>query len=222
MLVINPLPPQIDPDRLKLLASAEPATIGHFLHTGFMDPAIRGFSRDVRIAGTAVPIRVPGVDGTMVHYALGQVRPGDVLVMDRCGDMRHAAFGGAVAYAARVAGVAGVIVDGMVTDLGELRAYGVPVWARGPSPVTTKRLYQAGEFCVPISCGGVPVRPGDAILADENGVLVLAPEAIEAAANRAIALQTAEKTTLKRLDAGEKLPDITGASQPIRDKMANS
>jgi regulator of RNase E activity RraA len=87
--------------------------------------------------------------------------------------------------------------------------------------VTTKRLYQAGEFCVPISCGGVPVRPGDAILADENGILVLAPDAIEAAANRAIALQTAEKTTLKRLDAGEKLPDITGASQPIRDKMAN-
>lgn len=222
MLVINPLPPQIDPTLLKLLASAEPATIGHFLHTGFMDPAIRGFSRDVRIAGTAVPIRVPGVDGTMVHYALGQVRPGDVLVMDRCGDMRHAAFGGAVAYAARVAGVAGVIVDGVVTDLGELRQYAVPVWARGPSAVTTKRLYQAGEFCVPVSCGGVPVRPGDAILADENGVLVLAPDAIEAAANRAIALQTAEKTTLKRLDAGEKLPDITGASQGIRDKMANS
>ena len=222
MLVINPLPPQINPTLLKLLASAEPATIGHFLHTGFMDPAIRGFSRDARIAGTAVPIRVPGVDGTMVHYALGQVRPGDVLVMDRCGDMRHAAFGGAVAYAARVAGVAGVIVDGVVTDLGELRQYGVPVWARGPSAVTTKRLYQAGEFCVSVSCGGVPVRPGDAILADENGVLVLAPDAIEAAANRAIALQTAEKTTLRRLDAGEKLPDITGASQGIRDKMANS
>jgi regulator of RNase E activity RraA len=142
--------------------------------------------------------------------------------MDRCGDMRHAAFGGAVAYAARVAGVAGVIVDGVVTDLGELRQYGVPVWARGPSPVTTKRLYQAGEFCVPISCGGVPVKPGDAVLADENGVLVLAPDAIEAAANRAIALQTAEKTTLERLDAGEKLPDITGASQPIRDKMAHA
>lgn len=222
MLVLNPLPPQINPALLDLLTSAEPATIGHFLHTGFMDPAIRGLSRDIRIAGTAVPIRVPGMDGTMVHYALGQVRPGDVLVMDRCGDMRHAALGGAVAYAARVAGIAGIIVDGVVTDLGELRQYGVPVWARGPSAVTTKRLYQAGEFCVPISCGGVPVKPGDAILADENGVLVLAPDAIEAAANRAIALQTAEKATLKRLDAGEKLPDITGASQAIRDKMAKA
>jgi 4-hydroxy-4-methyl-2-oxoglutarate aldolase len=173
----------------------------------------------VRIAGTAVPIRVPGFDGTIIHYALGQVRPGDILVMDRCGDMRHAAFGGAACYAARCAGVAGIIVDGMVTDLGELRQYGVPVWARGPSAVTTKRLYQAGEFCVTISCGGVAVRPGDAILADENGVLVLPPDEIEAAANRAIGLQTAEKTTLARLTAGEKLPDITGVTAMLKEKM---
>src|SRR5262245_10081489 len=182
MLVINELPPQIDRRLLELLAKAEPATIGPVLHAGLMDPATRGLSQDVRIAGTAVPIRVPGFDGTIVHYALGELRPGDVLVMDRCGDMKHAALGGAVAYAARVAGVAGIVVDGVVTDLGELRQYGVPVWARGPSPVTTKRLYQAGEFCVPIACGGVSVQPGDAILADENGVLVLAPGEIEAAA----------------------------------------
>ena len=55
MLVINELPPQIDRQLLDLLAKAEPATIGHFLHTGFMDPAIRGFAQDVRVAGTAVP-----------------------------------------------------------------------------------------------------------------------------------------------------------------------
>jgi 4-hydroxy-4-methyl-2-oxoglutarate aldolase len=219
MFVINPLPPQVDRALLDLLAKAEPATIGHFLHTGFVDPAIRGLFPDLRIAGTAVPIRAPAFDGTIIHYALGQVRPGDVLVIDRCGDMRHAAVGGGVAYAARKAGVAGIIVDGMITDLGELRQYQLPVWGRGPSAVTTKRVGQAGEFCVTVNCGGVPVRPGDAILADENGVLVLAPEQIEAAASRAIAMQTAEKTTLARLDAGEKLPDITGASAMIRDKL---
>jgi 4-hydroxy-4-methyl-2-oxoglutarate aldolase len=107
----------------------------------------------------------------------------------------------------------------MVTDLGELRQYGVPVWARGSSPVTTKRVYQAGEFCVAVACGGVPVRPGDAILADENGILVLAPDEIEAAANRAIALQAAEKATLARLDAGEKLPDITGVTAMLKERM---
>ena len=219
MFVINPLPVPVDRGLLDLLAKAEPATIGHFLHTGFVDPAIRGLFPDVRIAGTAVPIRAPGFDGTIIHYALGQVRPGDVLVIDRCGDMRHAALGGAVAYAARKAGVAGIIVDGMITDLGELRQYRLPVWGRGASAVTTKRVGQAGEFCVTVNCGGVPVRPGDAILADENGIVLLAPDQIGAVASRAIAMQTAEKTTLARLDAGEKLPDITGASAIIRDKL---
>jgi len=222
MFVVNPLPPQIDRALVELLVKAEPATIGHFLHTGFVDPAVRGFFPDVRVAGTAVPIRVPGMDGTIVHYAIGQLRPGDVLVMDRCGDMRHASVGGAVAYAARKAGCAGIVVDGMVTDIGELRQYGVPVWARGLSPVTTKRLGAAGEFCVNVSCGGVSVRPGDVILADENGVLVMAPDQAEAAARRAIGMQEAEKTTLKRIDAGEKLPDITGASAMIREKMVKA
>ena len=216
MLLINELPPQIDRRLLDLLAKAEPATIGHFLHTGFMDPAIRGLSQDVRVAGTAVPIRVPGMDGTIVHYALGQLRPGDVLVMDRCGDMKHAALGGAVAYAARVAGVAGIIVDGMVTDLGELRQYGVPVWARGPSPVTTKRLYQAGEFCVTISCGGVAVNPGDIIVGDRDGVVVVPREDAERVADLADAHLAGELERLKAVEAGGSVTEVFGLEAKLR------
>src|SRR5437016_9617100 len=87
-----------------------------------MDPAIRAMQPDVRIGGPAVTVRAPGVDGTIVGYALGQVRPGDVLVIDRCGDHRHAAFGGLVAYACKVAKIAGVIIDGVATDIGEVRS----------------------------------------------------------------------------------------------------
>ncbi len=219
MYELNPVPPQIDKDRLALLARAEPATIGHFLHTGFMDPGVRALQQDVRIAGTAVTVRVPGPDSSLVHYALGKLRPGDILVLDRCGDMKHAVTGGAVIYAARAAGVAGIIVDGVVTDAGELRRYGVPVWCRGISPITGKMLALGGGFCVPVSCGGVAVNPGDAIVADECGVLVLRPGDIEAAANRAIAMQEEEKTTLRRLDAGEKMPDISGVTELINAKL---
>lgn len=222
MFVLNPIPPQVDRKLLDIVVQAEPATIGHFLHMGFMDPDIRGIMPDRRIAGTAVTVRVPGVDGTIIHYALGQVRPGDVLVMERCGDNRHASVGGAVAYAAMRAGLAGIVTEGRYTDLGELRQYGVPVWGRGPSPVTSKRVGLGGEFCTTITCGGTTVRPGDIILADENGVLVLPPDQAQAIAERAIGMQNAEKTTLKRLDAGEKLPDITGASAMIREKMAKT
>ena len=80
-----------------------------------------------------------------------------------------------MAFAAREAGCVGIIIDGMATDIDELRDYGLPVWARGLSTVTGKRLFLHGEFGTPVSCGGVAVAPGDAILADENGVLVMPP-----------------------------------------------
>jgi len=219
MYELRPPPRQIDGALLDILRQAEPATIGHFLHTGFMEPGIRGLFPDIRIAGTAVTVLAPGPDATIVHYAIGQARPGDILVIDRCGDMKHACMGGAVAYAARKAGVAGIIVDGMVTDIGELRQYGVPVWARGLSPITVKLLGLGGGFGVPVSCGGVAVMPGAAIFADENGVLVLEPDQIEAAATRAIGMQNDEKRTLARLDAGEKYPDIIGSTAIIEKNV---
>lgn len=216
MYLLKPLPEPIARERLDLLVKAEPATIGHFLHTGFMDPAVHSISCPQRIAGTAITVRTPAADGAMVHYAIGQARPGDVIVIDRCGDQRHGTLGGAVAYSAKKAGVAGIIVDGVVTDLEELRRYGMPVWARGLSTITVKTLGMGGEFCIPVSCGGVAVSPGDAILADENGVLVLRPELLEFAANKAIGMQTAEKETLRRVDAGESYPDILGTSAVIK------
>ena len=221
MFTLNLLPPQIDEALLKLLRQAEPATIGHFLHSGFVDPAVRAYFTDMRIAGTAVTVSSPGPDAVIIHHALGQCRPGDVLVIDRCGDHKHACAGGAVAYAARRAGIIGIVVDGMVTDIGELRMYGVPVWARGLSTITQKKIGLGGGFCVPISCGGVAVRPGDAVFADENGVLILDPADIEWAATRAIALQQEEKKTLARIDAGEKIADIVGSTALIETALAS-
>jgi 4-hydroxy-4-methyl-2-oxoglutarate aldolase len=220
MFVVNQLPPPVEPALLHLLQRAEPATIGHFRHTGFMDPGIRGLLPDRRIAGTAVTIRCYGADTSIVHYALGQLRPGDVLVMDRAGDMRHAACGGGVAFAARAAGCIGIVIDGMATDIAELREYGIPVWARGLSAVTGKRQFAQGEFCVPVSCGGVAVEPGDAVLADENGVLVMKAHEIAEAAERAIGMQEAEKKTLARVAAGERMPDINGTNARIAEILA--
>ena len=219
MYVLNPLPTPVDADLLALLVQAEPAVIGHFRYTGFVSPAIRAHFQDRRVAGTAVTVRAPGMDGAMVHYAVGQARAGDILVIDRCGDKSIATIGGAVAYAARAAGVAGIIVDGLVTDLGELRQYGVPVWSRGTSAVTVKTLGLGGEFCVPVSCGGVAVTPGDAILADENGILVIPPADIRASVTRALQMVQDEKRTLARIDAGEKYPDIMGSTQVILEAI---
>ncbi len=216
MYVLNALPPQIDPTLLASLKEAEPATIGHIRHHGFMTPEIRlllpGYRR---IAGTAVTVRSYAADTSIVHYALGKLRPGDVLVIDRSGDTRHAVCGGGVAFSAKAAGCVAIIIDGPATDAQELREYDMPVWARGLSAVTGKPQYAFGEFCTTVSCGGVSVSPGDAVLADENGVLVLKPGDIAAAAARAVAMQQEEKAMLARVAKGEKLPDINGATARI-------
>jgi 4-hydroxy-4-methyl-2-oxoglutarate aldolase len=85
--------------------------------------------------------------------------------------------------------------------------------------VTGKAQFTFGEFCTTVSCGGVAVEPGDAVLADENGVLVLKPGEIAEAAARAVGMQNAEKESLKRVAAGERLPDINGTNARIAEIM---
>ncbi|MSP02771.1 MAG: RraA family protein [Acetobacteraceae bacterium] len=216
MYVLNDLPPQIDPALIAALLEAEPATIGHIRHHGFMTPEIRlllpGYRR---VAGTAVTVRSYAADTSIIHYALGKLRPGDFLVIDRSGDRRHAVCGGGVAFSAKTAGCVGIVIDGPATDVQELREYDMPVWATGLSTVTGKAQFEFGEFCTTVSCGGVSVEPGDAILADENGVLVMKPSEIAQAAAIAVGMQRAEKATLARVAKGEKLSDINGTTARI-------
>jgi regulator of RNase E activity RraA len=82
-----------------------------------------------------------------------------------------------------------------------------------------KTLGLGGEFCGPVSCGGVGVNPGDAILADENGILVLPASDIVESVKRALQMMKDEKRTLARIDAGEKYPDIMGSTQVILDAI---
>ncbi len=215
MFVINAMPAQLAPAMLGRLAEVETATVGHFRHCGFMDPDLRAVLPDRRVAGTAVTLRIPGPDSALLHHALGLVRPGDFLVIDRAGDARHACWGGVVTYAAKKAGVVGAAIDGMATDLAEVRRRDMPLWCRGPSPITTKLLALGGALNVPVSCGGVVVEPGDAVLADESGVLVLKPAEVDTVAERALGMQQRELQILERIDAGEPLGTISGATARI-------
>lgn len=215
MFRIGPMPPQLDPSLVDLLRGVETATVGHFLHSGFVDPDIRAVLTNARIVGTAVTVRLPHTDNTIMHHALGLARPGDFLVIDRCGDRRHACWGGVITHAAKIAGVVGGVLDGPGTDFSEVRALDMPLWCRGPSPITCKKLGLEGAMNIPVTVGGVVVEPGDAVLADESGVLVLKPNDVERVARKALAMQENELKLLQRLRDGEKLPAITGATALI-------
>lgn len=220
MFELHAMPKPVAPGLLARLTEVETATVGHFFHGQFLDPALRAVLPDARVAGTAVTIAIPGADSTLLHHALGLVRPGDFLVIDRMGDARHACWGGVVTYAAKLAGVVGAVVDGMATDLVEVRQHRMPLWCRGPSPITTKQLALGGTLNAPVSCGGVTVHPGDAVLADESGVLILRPDQIEAVIAEALARQAREPQTKAKLDAGQKLGAISGASAKVEAALA--
>lgn len=221
MFTLNDMPAPLPAAKLEKLRKVETATVGHFRHWGFLDPDLRALLPDVRVAGTAVTLRIPGPDSTLLHHLMGMVRPGDFLIIDRAGDRRHACWGGVITHTAAKRGVVGAAIDGMATDVAEFRRHRLPVWCRGPSPITTKLLAMGGELNVPVSCGGVAVAPGDAVLADECGVLILKPEEIDAVADRALEMQEREETLLKRIDDGESLPEISGATAKITAAMAD-
>lgn len=219
-LRIGPMPAVVSQEVIDALQQIETASVGHLRHTGFMRGDIQAVRPDQPArAGVAVTLAIPAMCSTLLHYALSHVRPGDMLVIDRLGDDRHACLGGAVARAARMAGVAGVIIDGPCTDAAEILAEGLPVWCRGVSPVTTRQLDLGGTFNRPIACGGVPVLPGDIVLGDASGVVVLpADEAADIAAI-CLAREGRVTRTMERLLAGEKLGDITRAVDKINARL---
>ncbi|MCK6453170.1 MAG: RraA family protein [Alphaproteobacteria bacterium] len=217
--VINAMPPQVPARVVEKLSRVETATVGHTRHWGFMDRGIQGVLPGRRAAGTAVTVQIPGQDSAMLHHALGLLRPGDVLVVDRMGDDRHACLGGGVALAAKLAGAVAAVVDGPCTDFSEIRLHDFPVWCRGPSPITTRVYAIGGSLNAVIGCGGVTVNPGDAVVLDESGVLVLPPGEAEDVADAALARQEREKDLWAKLRAGAKIGDLSGATAKIKAAM---
>src|ERR671916_269055 len=172
--MIHPMPEALPAELRAALAAVSFPTIGHFLEAGFVDPDIRAMVTPVKIVGRAVTVRITAPDSVLVHKATELIEPGDALVIDIGGDTRHAPVGEMVALAARERGGVAIVLDGVCTDIVEIRAMGLPVFARGTSVLTTKlHGLKTGAVNGPVACGGVVVRPGDVVLADDNGVLIL-------------------------------------------------
>ncbi len=222
MFIVNAMPTQIDESLLERMRRVETATIGHFLHSGFLGRGIAAVLPEKRVAGTAVTVRLPHADSTILHYLTKLVRPGDFVFIDRCGDDRHACWGGVVTHAMNNAGIAGAAIDGPATDFSEIRKVEMPMWCRGPSPITTKILGLEGAINVPITVGGQSVMPGDAVIADESGVVVLTPDSAAWATDKALTMQDAEVNLLARLKQGEHLPDISGATRLVEEDQSSN
>ena len=138
----------------------------------FMDMGIREMWPQIpRIAGPAYTVSCPPGDNLMLHTAIYRAEPGAVIVV-QAGDADYAVSGGNVCATAQQRGIAGLIVDGAIRDVAEVRESQFAVFARGTSPVPGKKK-ALGTLNQPILCGGVRVHPGDMVVADEEGIAVI-------------------------------------------------
>jgi len=137
-----------------------------------MDSRIKGLSQGMKVVGPALTVKVPPSDNLMIHKALTLVKPGDVLVIDGGGDHAWALLGFLMVSTAIKLGLAGMVVDGCIRDAAEIRSSGFPVFAAGINPNGPMKN-GPGEINFPIQCGGQLIHPGDMIVADDDGVVVV-------------------------------------------------
>ena len=161
-----------------------------------------------RIAGPAFTVRTARHDNLMLHAAIYRAEPGDVIVVE-AGDDAMAVAGGNVCAIAQKRGVAGFVIDGVIRDIGESRDKNFPLFARGRSPIPGSKE-GPGEINHPIRCGGVVVHPGDVVIADDEGIVVvplakaeevLKKAQVKADADSKTSLEGWEKNHRSKIDA---------------------
>lgn len=139
---------------------------------GIVDPAIHPVWTGARLAGSAFTVWTRSGDNVVIHQALDIASPGDVLAINGGGDVSRALFGELMGVRAKVRGLEGLAIDGAVRDAADLGALELPVFARGTSPAGPYKN-GPGRLLVPIALGGVAVRPGDVIVGDGDGLVVV-------------------------------------------------
>lgn len=206
---------------------ADPALIGQLARfgvatvheaqgrTGLLAPSLRPIFPGAKAAGSALTVLAHPGDNLMMHAAAALCRPGDIIVVALSAENSDAMLGDLLATSFRAHGGVGVVIDAGCRDVGELRHMNFPVWSKTVSARGTVKA-TLGAVGVPVVCAGQWVRPGDAVLADDDGVVVVPPENLAAVIGASRQREEKETRVRERLAAGELGLDIYG----LREKLA--
>jgi len=205
-----------DAELVKTLGGLGVATVHEAqARTGLMRPYMRPIYPTAKAAGPAITISCHPGDNLMIHAAIEFCREGDVLVVSTTSESTDGMFGELLAESARAHGVVGLVIDAGVRDVRDLTEMQFPAWSKAVSAQGTVKA-TAGFVNVPIICAGSTVRPGDVIVADADGVVVVKRETAEEVARLAGERFAKEQKSRERLKAGELGVDFYG----LRAKLA--
>lgn len=177
----------------------------------YMKPLYPG----MKLCGPALTVAVPPGDNLMIHYAMTLARPGDVLVVDANGFTEAGPWGDIMTTAAMVRGIAGLVIDGCVRDAETIRQMGFAVFARGANMKGTTKILP-GDVNVPITCASVPVSPGDILVGDDDGVVVVPRDEAASVLERAAKREADEEEKRRELKAGKTTVELLGVEDLLK------
>ena len=210
-----------DPEVVRELGELGVATVHEAQgRTGLMKPYMRPIYPSARAAGTAVTISSQPGDNLMIHAAMEVCQRGDILVVTTTSESTDGMFGELLGVSCEAHGVVGLITDAGVRDTAELTAMDFPVWARAISAQGTVKS-TAGSVNVPVVCGGMAVHPGDVVVADADGVVVVPRERAAAVAQAGRDRIDKEAKTRERLRNGELGVDFYGLREKLKQLGVN-
>jgi len=205
--------PRADPALIERLRDVPTSILSDCLERfGVMDSAIKPLLPGKTFAGSALTVEEIEAGNLMSHLALKYVQPGDVLVVDAKGVTRRACWGGLQTYSAQLKGVAAIVIDGAIRDLDDVAKYGVPVYARAVTPAGPHKGW-GGYVGGSIACGGVAVNPGDMIVGDSDGLVVVPRLRAAEIAGKTQQKLEIERQWFERVGAGTDTADLLGFDQ---------